>query len=343
VESVSFFNRKHPTVQAIKADLKVAIAEIANNGRSGVNRVIDMDNFIKMWAMEFILHHNDGFTTNRNNVYFYNDAVAKEMPNSLQGDVRFKMIPWGLDQIFTSTRYPTDRYWRFKKLWDLEKVASIARSDPSWRAQTTHRIGTYANTVFSRANLEGPVKTFIDLMETKLATLKALTPDAVAEISTVRLEVKKARGAALAISTAAPIDSTYYYLDYATGNAIHASSEVVGADFELVHRPPTDATDRWTPHFASLRRNEANGRYIKTSSTIRGSNGRLICVNSTSGSVLDANWDMDGEFMYTGAFNLHTQLGFLHAATNNPAPSGRQRIELTAPNDVANASWFFLY
>ena len=62
----------------------------------GVNQMLDLDQFIKVYAMEFFLKHWDGYAGNTNNTYIYNDLTAIEAPGV--DNVKFKMIPSGIDQ-----------------------------------------------------------------------------------------------------------------------------------------------------------------------------------------------------------------------------------------------------
>ncbi|MCW2555961.1 MAG: spore coat protein CotH, partial [Mycobacterium sp.] len=72
-----------------KADLKFAVDHIAANGLAGANQMLDLDHFIKLYAMEFFLKHWDGYANNTNNTYIYNDVAAVEAPGVT--DVKFKM------------------------------------------------------------------------------------------------------------------------------------------------------------------------------------------------------------------------------------------------------------
>ena len=65
--------------------------------------MLDMDQFLKVYAMEFFLKHWDGYADNTNNTYIYNDVTAVAAPGV--GNIKFKMIPWGIDQ----TSSPTGR------------------------------------------------------------------------------------------------------------------------------------------------------------------------------------------------------------------------------------------
>src|SRR6266478_152071 len=71
---------------------------IAANGLVGANQMLDLDQFIKIFAMEFFLKHWDGYANNTNNCYIYNDVNAVAAPGV--NNVKFKLIPWGIDQIF---------------------------------------------------------------------------------------------------------------------------------------------------------------------------------------------------------------------------------------------------
>ena len=64
--------------------------------------MLDMDQFIKIYAMEFFLKHWDGYADNTNNTYIYNDVDAVAAPGV--GNIKFKMIPWGIDQTFQPDR-----------------------------------------------------------------------------------------------------------------------------------------------------------------------------------------------------------------------------------------------
>ena len=105
-----------------KADLKFANNHIAANGLAGANQMFDLDQFIKFYAMEFFLKHWDGYTNNTNNTYIYNDVDAVAAPGV--DNVKFKMIPWGIDQILKP-----DRRFKLAHQW----------ADREARAQTMPR------------------------------------------------------------------------------------------------------------------------------------------------------------------------------------------------------------
>ena len=138
VESLSKFDDK--------ADLKLADDQIAAHGLAGANQMLDLDQFIKIYAMEFLLKHWDGYSDNTNNTYLYNDVNAVASPGV--GNVKFKMIPWGIDQILQ----PQHSF----KMSTNGLIAKLVRNDAARRTQLIDQIRTYRDTIFARENPAGP-------------------------------------------------------------------------------------------------------------------------------------------------------------------------------------------
>ncbi len=161
-----------------KADLEFADDYIAANGAAGANDMLDLDQFIKLYAMEFLLKHWDGYTSNTNNTYIYNDLDAVKKPGV--NDVKFKMIPWGIDQ----TLQPQTPF----KLGNRGLIARLVRNDAARRAQLIDQIRTYRESVFSPHTQETVLKPMIDQMERLLVKLGV--PNAVTEIATVRQQLR---------------------------------------------------------------------------------------------------------------------------------------------------------
>jgi hypothetical protein len=61
---------------------------------AAVGALVDLDAFSTYWAMEALLGHWDGYTSNRNNFYVYHDPTS--------GKLRF--LPWGIDGILYDGR-----------------------------------------------------------------------------------------------------------------------------------------------------------------------------------------------------------------------------------------------
>jgi hypothetical protein len=62
-----------------------------------VGAVVDLDEFMRYWALEVVTDHWDGYANNRNNYYFYDDAVTHKI----------QFIPWGIDALFTERQRTT--------------------------------------------------------------------------------------------------------------------------------------------------------------------------------------------------------------------------------------------
>ena len=147
VESLSKFEDK--------ADLKFACRHIKANGLAGADQMLDMDQFLKIYAMEFFLKHWDGYADNTNNTYLYNDVTAVAAPGV--GNIKFKMIPWGIDQTFQP-----DRPF---KLGRDGVIAQLVRNDETRRKQLFDQIRAYRETLFSRENQQTVLKPLIDQMQ----------------------------------------------------------------------------------------------------------------------------------------------------------------------------------
>ena len=76
--------------------------------------------------MEFFLKHWDGYAGNTNNTYIYNDVKAVAAPGV--DNIKFKMIPWGIDQTFQPDR-------RFKMAttgWSRSSCATTPHAVRNW-------------------------------------------------------------------------------------------------------------------------------------------------------------------------------------------------------------------
>ena len=166
-----------------KADLKFACSHIKANGLAGADQVLDMDQFLKVYAMEFFLKHWDGYADNTNNTYIYNDVTAVAAPGV--GNIKFKMIPWGIDQ----TLQP-DRPF---KLGRDGVIAQLVRNDDTRRKQLFDQIRAYRETLFSREHQQTVLKPLIDQMQALVVGFGV--PNAVAEIDSVRQQLRLAESA----------------------------------------------------------------------------------------------------------------------------------------------------
>lgn len=76
-----------------RADLQAVIDALTASDAEVVTRlstVIDFDQFIDFWAMETLLRHWDGYSSNTNNFFLYDDPTRG----------KFVFVPWGADAVF---------------------------------------------------------------------------------------------------------------------------------------------------------------------------------------------------------------------------------------------------
>jgi hypothetical protein len=316
-----------------KADLKLSMQHIAANGVSGADQMLDLDHFIKLYAMEFFLKHWDGYCNNTNNTYIYNDVAAIEAPGV--GNVTFKMIPWGLDQ----TLQP-DRSF---KLATGGLIAKLVRNDTARRQQLINQIGTYRDTVFGRENQQTTLKPLIDQMEALLVGLGV--PNAVAEIATVRQQLRLAESAGY-LCAGLPNTSQVYILKDDTSACLHASNtEGIPpgapnpANFEVYHMPlrdDNDKSDLWSFNDLGTGKSVTSlafGRVLHASNTLTAQGHRLLYTcepinndHSEEFSIAPSG-STPSDFNFTGFFRL------VSIRTNQRAtfgldltPAGRARV-----------------
>lgn len=339
-ESLSQFNNK--------ADLQFADNYIAANALAGANQMLDLNHFIKIYAMEFFLKHWDGYAENTNNTYVYNDVNAVVAPGV--NNVKFKMIPWGIDQIFQP--------WRHFKMASSGLIANLVRNDASRFAQLINQIRNYRQTVFSRATQQTVLKPMINQMEALLVGFGV--PNAVSEIATVRQQLRLTKSVGYLVA-GLPGTSAVYVLKHDTSACLHASNvEGVPAGpnpqrFEVIHRPlpdNNDPSDLW--RFSDLGTgksvtSQAYGRFLHASNTLVTGQGHKYLYSCAQNNLDHAEefsivpFDTPDQFTFSGYLKLasiRTNLRATYGPTDTTPTTGRPR----AYQDVdANGSKLYLY
>ena len=318
-----------------KADLKFADQHIAAHGITGAAQVLDLEQFIKLDAMEFYLKHWDGYADNMNNTYIYNDVTAVETPSV--DNVKFKLIPWGIDQTFQP-----DRPF---KLGRGGLIGKLVRKDAARRKQLIDQVGTYRATIFSREIQQTVLKPLIDKMEALLVHLGV--SNVVSEIAIVRQQLRLAESAGY-ICAGLPDASAVYVLHQRTGECMHASnteSIPPGAappvNFEVYRLPfrdDNDKSDLWVFNTLGNGRsltNQAFGRVLHASNTLvtpQGHKYLYTCPPSNTDhaeefSIVPVRPQDDDEFSFSGYFNLTSVRTNMGAAFGEDiTPAGRARI-----------------
>jgi len=311
-----------------KPDLQYAVSRLnADRSATTFRDLFNADHFAKFWAMEVLLKHWDGYTMNLNNTYVYNDVVATSGAQSA-ATVDFKLIPWGIDQILQPGNFRID----------TDTIgASITYNDISLYKNFYYgALSTLRSTVFSRANLEGPIKTRLDTLQSQLQGL-GINPSA--EIKTVRNQLNLARAAAIRLTGS---DASGVYLaDRDSGEVIHASnSETVpnnASYYEIYHRQSAnDATDRWllgwSPTGVTFT-SEAYNRTLIGSPSLMTSAGHPYIFQAPPGTNQPYDsweWEYEGTtFDFPGTILLKNVAtgGYAHfSASGDATPQGRLRI-----------------
>lgn len=316
-----------------RADLKVAIDRIDANGVAGASEVIDMDQFIRLYAMDFFLKHWDGYSRNTNNTYLYNDVNAVAAPGV--GDVKLKFIPWGVDQILQPPRS--------FRLETEGRIAKLVREDDARLAQLTEQVRTYRETVFGRAVQQSVLKPMIDGMEKTLVRLGV--PDAGRRIAEVRRQLQLATSAGYLFG-GVPAGSVVHVLTD-TGECLHASNtEAIPAgavppvNFEVVHQPlaePSDDSDLWTMGDLGVGKSltsRAYGRVLHASAMTSSRGHKLLYTCAANNTERAEEFTLEpvrppngSQFAHTGYFRLlSARTGRKGAYGDDATPSGRPRV-----------------
>ncbi len=320
VESLSKFEDK--------ADLKFAIEHIAAHGLAGASEVFDLDQFVKLYAMEFFLKHWDGYSRNTNNTYVYNDKAAVAAPGV--GDIRFKLIPWGLDQTLQPARH--------FRLDTAGLLAKLVRDDPGRRAQLIGQIRAYRESVFGHQTQETVLKPLLDRMATLLTGLGV--PDVPAQLTVVRKQLRLAASAGYLCGGLPGADGAYVREDV-TNECMHASGTETfeTGSFEVVHRlrpANVDEADLWCFDTLGTGKSlavKASGRFLHASTTASAQGHQLLGTRAADNTDHAEEFSVtpvdppDDPFAYSGYFTLtsvRTGAGVAFAA--DPAPSGRPRV-----------------
>jgi len=302
-----------------KADLKFATDHIKANGLAGADQMIDMEQYLKLYAMEFLLKHWDGYADNTNNTYLYNDVDAVATPGV--GDIKFKFIPWGIDQ----TLQPNRPF----KLGRDGLIAQLVRNDDARRKLLMDQIRAYRETVFSREHQQTVLKPLLDQMQGLLTGFGV--PNVVAEIDSFRQQLRLAESAAYIFTGLPEPSEPVYILKHDTSDCLHASnteSIPPGApapvNFEVYHQQLFDNNqppDLWVLndlgtgksltnlafnrnlHASATQVTPAGHKLLYTCAPSNGDHGEEFTVVPVPVPVDDPA-NPPGRYAFTGYFNL---------------------------------------
>ncbi|MCH9648650.1 MAG: CotH kinase family protein [Deltaproteobacteria bacterium] len=86
----------------VRQDFAWATDEMDKNLLDGILSSVNVEEFIRYWAMEAIVQHRDGYSRNITNAYIYNDNDLTDATSLSQANINFSFLPWGLDKIMDS-------------------------------------------------------------------------------------------------------------------------------------------------------------------------------------------------------------------------------------------------
>ncbi len=330
-----------------KADLKFACRHIKANGLAGADQLLDMEQYLKVYAMEFLLKHWDGYANNTNNTYLYNDVTAVASPGV--GDIKFKMIPWGIDQILKPRE--------FFRLGRDGVIAQLVRNDDTRRKQLIDQIRVYRETLFSREKQQTVLKPLIDQMQSLLAGFGV--PNHVAEIDSVRQQLRLAESAAYIFTGLPGPANPVYILKHDTSHCLHASNTEsippgipAPVNFEVYHQQLFDnnhPTDLWVLndlgtgksltnqgfnrvlHASGTQVTGQGHKYLYTCAPSNGEHAEEFTIVPVPVPVTDPA-NPPGRFAFTGYFNLvSVRTTEMAKFGSDLTPAGRPRVHQELP------------
>ncbi|KAF2111837.1 coth protein-domain-containing protein [Lophiotrema nucula] len=338
------------------ADLKLAASKVASEGLSGAKQVIDWDQFLKLYAMEFLLKHWDGYTTNKNNTYLYNDTKPVENPTT--SNVKFKFIPSGIDQILQEDRDFV--------LGGSSILGLLMRTDFQKGSNSTEKMKfygvmrNYATTIFDRDNYEKVLTPLIDRMETRLtgAGVTGISD----KISIVKKQLKLVKSGAICMMAELPTGSVHV-LNRTTLDCMHASNtefvaggSVPNGPFEVYHTQPSDAlADRWYVQSADNKfhvkfKNRQYGTWLRCDKSVK-TPGDALNVYAAHDDPNDGNnFAMrftgnkdDSAWHYSGFFVLQSAVtnNYVGFSDSDLTSKGRKEVlQSSSITDLAKFFWF---
>lgn len=134
-----------------------------------VSGLVDMDRFMTFWAMEILLQHNDGYSTNRNNFFIYLDPA---------NNGRITFIPWGLNYLRPQTDDSLEQ--NLKAYTDAELPRRLSRI-PEAATQLENEVMRLLDVVWNEAELIGLADHFA-----AQAVTAEMNPDYEATLAEVR-------------------------------------------------------------------------------------------------------------------------------------------------------------
>jgi spore coat protein CotH len=134
-------------ITALDSSQANTLAELAS--------LVDLDAFVRYWAMEALVGQWDGFTSNRNNYYAYHDPSSD----------KFHFIPWGADTILADG-YPIASLDPAvnKAVFAYSAIARRLVDDPQMRVRYLQEMQALLDTVWEEAAIQGEIDRMQNLL-----------------------------------------------------------------------------------------------------------------------------------------------------------------------------------
>ncbi len=139
------WQKKTNEAEADWSDIDAVVSALQNSSPAGLEALadaIDLDHFLTFWAVEVLIGHWDGYAGNRNNFYVYREP-----------DAPFVFMPWGADQVFTSTDGPFDDFESPPAVMAHGAIAHRLYRDDAMRAVYVSRLKQLLDAVWNEEEL----------------------------------------------------------------------------------------------------------------------------------------------------------------------------------------------
>lgn len=136
---------------ALTAVLEAPESALANN----VAPLVNIDAFLRFWAVEYLIMHMDGYARNTNNFYVYNDPESQV----------FYFIPWGIDSImWENATLPWETVRPEGAVWAEGILARRLYNDASTQERYFEQLQALLDTVWNETALHGQIDEMADLI-----------------------------------------------------------------------------------------------------------------------------------------------------------------------------------
>ncbi len=117
---------------------------------ASLDEVLDIEHFIKYWAMEMIIVHWDGLTNNINNSFIY----------FRPSDGKAMMLPRGMDQVLTDYVDPKNpSQYLHQKIYSMHSLASKLLARPVYAQKLKSTVDHYLATLWDERALLARIET----------------------------------------------------------------------------------------------------------------------------------------------------------------------------------------